>query len=53
MVKKCFFFLLSAEMLKDSNLIKVLKTSKYSKEMYKNTLLVNAKDILFYLHIIY
>lgn len=36
-----------------SNLIKVLKTSKYAKGMYKNTLLVNAKDILFYLHIIY
>ena len=36
-----------------SNLIAVLKTSKYAKGMYKNVLLVDAKDILFYLHIIF
>ena len=36
-----------------SNLVAVLKTSKYAKGMYKNTLLVNIKDILYYLHIIY
>lgn len=36
-----------------SNLIAVLKTSKYAKGMCKNVLLVDAKDILFYLHIIF
>lgn len=36
-----------------SNLVAVLKTSKHAKGMYKNVLLVDAKDILFYLHIIY
>lgn len=36
-----------------SNLIAVLKTSKYAKGICKNVLLVDAKDILFYLHIIF
>ena len=36
-----------------SNLVAVLKTSKYAKGMYKNVLLVDAKDILFYFHIIF
>lgn len=36
-----------------SNLIAVLKASKYAKGMYKNVLLVDAKDILFYFHIIF
>ena len=56
-VKKCINYVDNRISLYEnrsfSNLIAVLKASKYAKVMYKNVLLVDAKDILFYFHIIF